>query len=40
MMESEGRRSGEAFVEFISPEEAEKAQKKHRHMMAHRLGPG
>ena len=32
----EGRSSGEAFVEFTSAEEADKALGKHRQDMAHR----
>ena len=36
-VDSDGRETGEAYVEFIEPEEAEKALYKDRQMIGHRL---
>lgn len=36
-VDADGRETGEAYVEFIKPEEAEKALYKDRQMIGHRL---
>ena len=36
-VDSDGRETGEAYVEFVKPEDAEKALYKDRQMIGHRL---
>ena len=37
-MDSDGRPTGDAYVEFTSQEEADKALQKHKQRIGHRLG--